>query len=437
MNNFITFAMAKASEMVCTSNHTVAPLTQAENGCIYHHTTLPLFYYAAPNKTNTGSGYTYGYDYSYDYGNVYTSSLTKSLTSNVCSVTAGIVLLNFNARLYDPLLGRFLSPDPYVPDPFYSQDYNKYTAMRNNPLIYVDEDGEWVHLVIGAIIGGVVNWATHGCQFNAKGLGYFGVGALAGALGAGVGAGISSSMAGGTFSAGFWGTSTAMTATSSFISGAAIGGGAGFSSGFTTGFGNGLLDGQNFGQALWSGTKYGFWGGLSGAAMGGLWSGFDAVRDGRDFWGGKPWETTADYSLPNGNLPLKRQPLDDVGCTQTTLESIGDYLGEPVNITDYSQGTDFAQLAKEQGFNVRTVANNEHYVGSRLSLGRPSAITYNNSGTMHTVGINRIQMQQVARTIGSGFRTRTIIQVMNPLFNTYQTLSPSLFRSGVIRMIIP
>ena len=38
--------------MVCTAHQTLAP-AKAGNGCIYHHTTLPLFYYAAENKTHT------------------------------------------------------------------------------------------------------------------------------------------------------------------------------------------------------------------------------------------------------------------------------------------------------------------------------------------------------------------------------------------------
>lgn len=47
--------------------------------------------------------------------------------------------------------------------------------------------GEFWHLFIGAAIGGVINWAVHGCRLDSKGLDYFGVGALAGVLGAGVG----------------------------------------------------------------------------------------------------------------------------------------------------------------------------------------------------------------------------------------------------------
>ena len=43
-------------------------------------------------------------------------------------------LVNMNARLYDPLLGRFLYPDPYIQDPGFSQNYNRYAYVLNNPL---------------------------------------------------------------------------------------------------------------------------------------------------------------------------------------------------------------------------------------------------------------------------------------------------------------
>ena len=51
-------------------------------------------------------------------------------------------LINMNARLYDPVLGRFLSPDPYVQDPELSQNYNRYIYCLNNPLLYADPSGE-------------------------------------------------------------------------------------------------------------------------------------------------------------------------------------------------------------------------------------------------------------------------------------------------------
>ena len=65
-------------------------------------------------------------------------------------------LINMNARLYDPALGRFLSPDPYVQTPYSTQSYNRYTYCMNNPMVYVDQDGEFawfVPVIIGAVIG--------------------------------------------------------------------------------------------------------------------------------------------------------------------------------------------------------------------------------------------------------------------------------------------
>jgi len=50
-------------------------------------------------------------------------------------------LYNYNARLYDPIIGRFISPDPFVQAPFDPQTLNRYTYVRNNPLIYVDPSG--------------------------------------------------------------------------------------------------------------------------------------------------------------------------------------------------------------------------------------------------------------------------------------------------------
>ena len=50
-------------------------------------------------------------------------------------------LNNMNGRLYDPVVGRFLSPDPYVQDPANSQSFNRYSYCLNNPLKYNDPSG--------------------------------------------------------------------------------------------------------------------------------------------------------------------------------------------------------------------------------------------------------------------------------------------------------
>jgi RHS repeat-associated protein len=51
-------------------------------------------------------------------------------------------LINMNGRMYDPILGRFLSPDPFVQAPDFSQSFNRYSYCVNNPLIYTDPSGE-------------------------------------------------------------------------------------------------------------------------------------------------------------------------------------------------------------------------------------------------------------------------------------------------------
>ena len=50
-------------------------------------------------------------------------------------------LIHMNGRIYDPLIGRFLSPDPHVQDPGDGQSFNRYTYVFNNPLAYTDPSG--------------------------------------------------------------------------------------------------------------------------------------------------------------------------------------------------------------------------------------------------------------------------------------------------------
>ena len=77
-------------------------------------------------------------------------------------------LYNMNARLYDPLVGRFLAPDPFVQAPDFTQNFNRYSYCLNNPLKYSDEDGESIVLAatllavgIIAVVHGLGNVAAH------------------------------------------------------------------------------------------------------------------------------------------------------------------------------------------------------------------------------------------------------------------------------------
>ena len=76
-------------------------------------------------------------------------------------------LVNMNARLYDPLLGRFLSPDPYVQMPDFTQNFNRYSYCLNNPLVYVDENGEFIFSFLLPGIGTIIDAACWGAVINA------------------------------------------------------------------------------------------------------------------------------------------------------------------------------------------------------------------------------------------------------------------------------
>ncbi|MFI3240183.1 MAG: RHS repeat-associated core domain-containing protein [Bacteroidales bacterium] len=53
-------------------------------------------------------------------------------------------IINMNARFYDPVLGMFISPDPFVQMSDFTQNFNRYTYCLNNPLVYTDPNGEFI-----------------------------------------------------------------------------------------------------------------------------------------------------------------------------------------------------------------------------------------------------------------------------------------------------
>ncbi|MEW5251535.1 RHS repeat-associated core domain-containing protein [Microbulbifer discodermiae] len=53
----------------------------------------------------------------------------------------GTGIIHMNGRIYDPVIGRFLSPDPIVQAPTYSQSWNRYSYVFNNPMSLTDPTG--------------------------------------------------------------------------------------------------------------------------------------------------------------------------------------------------------------------------------------------------------------------------------------------------------
>lgn len=258
----------------------------------FNNTTIRQYFV---EKDNLGSVLKiYGIDASKVFDATYDVWGKQSVTRNTIGFLRGYCghemlndfdIINMNGRLYDPVLGRFFSPDNYVQMPDNSQNFNRYTYCLNNPLKFTDPSGEFLNLIVGAAIGGVFNWILHEGQFNAKGLGYFFVGSVAGAFSAGISSGVNVAMAGGNFWTGAAGLANGISSTG-FLTGAASGACAGFAGSFLSAAGNSWIEGNGFGNGLWNGFKSGGVGTLFGGISGGISGGLDALDKGTNFWTG-------------------------------------------------------------------------------------------------------------------------------------------------------
>jgi RHS repeat-associated protein len=133
-------------------------------------------------------------------------------------------LVHMNGRVYDPVLGRFISADPNVDGAEDAQGYNRYSYVGNNPLGATDPTGYFKlkdALKIVAIV--VVAWVSGGAAIG-------------------------------------WAMANGIT------SAVAIGAIGGASAGFFSSFAGSLLNGGSIGDAF----KAGVIGGLVGAVSGGI-----------------------------------------------------------------------------------------------------------------------------------------------------------------------
>jgi RHS repeat-associated protein len=60
-------------------------------------------------------------------------------------------LINMRARLYDPVLGRFVQPDTRIPGPTHSQSYNRYSYCGNNPISHMDPTGHFLKKIFKGV----------------------------------------------------------------------------------------------------------------------------------------------------------------------------------------------------------------------------------------------------------------------------------------------
>lgn len=206
----------------------------------------------------------------------------------------GFDLIDMGGRVYDPVIGRFLSCDNYVQEPDNSQNFNRYSYCLNNPLRYTDPTGElfgiddviFTAIVTGAVIGATTNVAILAGNGNINSpAGFFkaaAIGALSGGAGAAVGL-----LPGGV---GFWG-------------GALAG---------MTGAGTGGLI-EQFGNNAAFGTQLSFPDFLAtvglGGAVGGLFGGLQAKSLGASFWTGKQ-QSFVSPTEPFQGVSLGDEPIN-------------------------------------------------------------------------------------------------------------------------------
>ncbi len=68
-------------------------------------------------------------------------------------------LYDYGARWYDPEMGRFLQPDPIVPEPFNPQSLNRYSYVMNDPVNRMDPTGQ------SSILSGAGYFGESGGEF--------------------------------------------------------------------------------------------------------------------------------------------------------------------------------------------------------------------------------------------------------------------------------
>lgn len=72
-------------------------------------------------------------------GQSITSQITRGYTGHEQLDPVGLV--HMNGRIYEPVIGKMMSPDPTVPNPTDGQAYNRYSYVLNNPLSLTDSSG--------------------------------------------------------------------------------------------------------------------------------------------------------------------------------------------------------------------------------------------------------------------------------------------------------
>lgn len=255
-------------------------------------------------------------------------------------------LINMNARLYDPVLGRFLSPDPVIQIPEFTQSYNGYSYALNNPLSYKDPNGE-SFILVAAIIGGWIGMGTAMVSSDKGGWGLAGdmlkglfVGAASGAAGAWVGGAVAGSITAG-----------------GFINGSLSGLAGGFSGGFVGCSGNAWLSGAGFGAGLKAGLIGGGLAAAFGGVSGGLIRGFSDMAKGYSFWDGRNTSGFVIGTSADGNVMKQAENYNSSISADVNDDILKSRYLEEFNIKEGDLG--IKEITTKAGRNIGMSQNGE------------------------------------------------------------------------------
>jgi len=183
---------------------------------------------------------------------------------------AQVGLYHFNARLYDPAIGIFITPDSIIPKPYDPQTLNRYSYCRNNPLFYVDPSGHfpWAAVIAGAVFGAIgagvqSDWNPEATLAGAV------IGGISGGVFSGVSGAVGPSIAHIGLAGGV-GPPTAGMMMAGQIGGAIAGGAA---AGATAGALGAGYYGGNIAESIARGAGFGALGGLVFGAIGSYYDG--------------------------------------------------------------------------------------------------------------------------------------------------------------------
>jgi RHS repeat-associated protein len=176
-------------------------------------------------------------------------------------------LINMNGRMYDPILGMFISPDNYIQSASTTQNFNRYAYCLNNPLKYSDPSGD--SFIIPIFLA--FNQAAYEAVNSDKG--FLGLWAKYSVIN--IGTKYFSGQAGQEVSSVL---GTASTFGGYVLNGAITGASEGIVGGVFHGASNAWMNGTSFGQGLQTGLIEGGYGAALGGLLGGISGGIQYQR---------------------------------------------------------------------------------------------------------------------------------------------------------------